>query len=139
MRSPLRTAAKVGLCLWLVLLSVSYYLVDPSPASSACSDVSPRCIDLLERCAADEYRALLRLACPVTCGACAAPLPTTADFECRDTRAECEHIAAADRCDTRPLTFWRDCRSLVAFRAPACCSTQQLAPPPPTRRRAVRA
>ena len=103
-----RFAAKVALCVWLALLFVSYFVVSDAHRD-ACSDISPVCVDMQARCTEPRHRHLLRLTCPVTCGACDAPLPTAADFDCRDSRDECSSIAAADRCDARPLTFWRDC------------------------------
>ena len=109
----LKVVAACALCLWFGMLVISFLVMDPpstsqGPRTTGCADISSNCLTLLDFCSSDDedVRALLRLACPVTCESCGRP---PVDFDCRDARQECQHIAAADQCDERPLTFWRDC------------------------------
>ena len=108
MRNGHRLTAILGIALWVLLVIISVTF-DTSfrAAQDTCADVSPACIDLRDLCLTESHRDLLHLACPVTCDACAAP--PILNYDCRDTRSECGRIAHAERCDFRPLTFWRDC------------------------------
>ena len=101
----MKVAAVVAFTLWVIMVvGLSFASESPLASRTVCSDLSPVCIDLRDKCSGPDH-VVLRLACPVTCASCA----DQPNLVCADTRSECERIASAGRCDARPLTFWRDC------------------------------
>lgn len=74
-----------------------------------CADVSTTVCEklALSYCTEPEMEAMMRHACPESCGTCDEPLPSSNAFACVD-RAECTTITVAS-CDAAPLVLWQQC------------------------------